>query len=106
MAPADKVGAVWIFEGQVASGDKTSGDKTKPNLATRVINVTARDGVADLQLWRKRLGHVCPQYIKLMVERKHVDGMQLSGCNVSDCKTCHLAKQVRNTSKKSWNDTL
>ena len=93
---ADKVGAVWIFKGQVASGDKT-----KPNYSTRVINFTARDGVADLKLWHKRLVHVCPQYIKLMVDRKLVDGMLLYRRNVRDCETCHMAKKVRKTLKKA-----
>ena len=95
MAQADKVGAVWIFVGQVESGDKT-----KPNSATRVINVTARDGVADLQLWYKNLVHVFPQYIKLMVNRQLVDGMLLSGRNVRDCERCCWEKQVRKTFKQ------
>ena len=35
-----------------------------------------------------------------MVERKLVNGMMLSGRDVHDCETCHLAKQVRKTFKK------
>ena len=46
VAQDDKVGAVWIFEGQAAVGDKT-----QQNAEMRVINFTARNGVADLQLW-------------------------------------------------------
>ena len=65
-----------------------------------MINFTARDGVTDLQLCHQLLGHICPQYIKMMVDRKLVDGMMLSGRSVRDCETCHLAKQVRKTFKK------
>ena len=92
VALADKVGAVWVFEGQVALGKQI-----KPHLDTRVRTFTARNGVGNLQLCHKRLGHICPQYIKLMVDRKLVDGMMLSGRDVRDCETCHVAKQVRKT---------
>ena len=81
-------------------GTSCIGKQTKPHPETRMINFTARDGVGDLQLWHKRLGHVCPQYINLMVDRKLVNGMMLSGHDERDCETCHLAKQVQKTFQK------
>ena len=41
-----------------------------------------------------------PQYIKMMVDRKLVDGMMLLGRDLHDCETCLLAKRLGKTFKK------
>ncbi|KAF1327473.1 Integrase catalytic core protein, partial [Globisporangium splendens] len=64
---------------------------------SRVVGYTRADGVADLRTWHTRLGHTCPQYLKIMVDRGMVEGMQLKKRDNIFCDACQLAKQRRKT---------
>ncbi|OWY96114.1 LOW QUALITY PROTEIN: hypothetical protein PHMEG_00033705 [Phytophthora megakarya] len=62
-----------------------------------VVNYSAADGVADLQLWHERLGQTNAQYLKLMMDRELGDGMMLKQRTFDDCAACHLGKQGERT---------
>ncbi|TYZ63377.1 hypothetical protein PybrP1_012540 [[Pythium] brassicae (nom. inval.)] len=58
---------------------------------------TKVDGAADIATWHKRLGHVCNQYLKTMVDRETVRGMSLTARVSEDCEACHLTNQHHET---------
>ncbi|POM74710.1 LOW QUALITY PROTEIN: Hypothetical protein PHPALM_8291, partial [Phytophthora palmivora] len=57
------------------------------------VNISAADGCAALQRWHERLGHLCPQFVKIMVDRDLVKGMMLRQRTFDDCEACHLGKK-------------
>ncbi|KAJ0392213.1 hypothetical protein P43SY_008831 [Pythium insidiosum] len=60
---APMVNATWQF--QAMSAPKAQPSST----AQMIVNYTAADGVATLQQWHERCGHICMQYLKAMVDR-------------------------------------
>ena len=46
-------------------------------------NFVVTDGVADIDVWHERLGHVCPDYIRLMVDRGSAKGIKLQRISTS-----------------------
>ncbi|KAG3025687.1 hypothetical protein PC119_g8095 [Phytophthora cactorum] len=65
------------------------------------VNISATDGAADLQRWHERLGHLCPQLVKVMVDRDLVNGMMLRQRRVTHCEACHMGKERKPPTKKS-----
>lgn len=64
VAVATQQEATWGF--QVAS--PTQRARVLPEAAAR-CNHTMAEGVGSLQLWHERLCHICPQYLKTMVDK-------------------------------------
>ncbi|POM73839.1 Gag-pol Polyprotein, partial [Phytophthora palmivora] len=65
-----------------------------------MVNFALSDGVADLQCWHDRLGHLCPQYIKIMADEGLVKGMTLRKRQFDMCEACQLGKQRAKTPAK------
>ncbi|GMF47884.1 unnamed protein product [Phytophthora fragariaefolia] len=63
-------------------------------------NFAITDGVEDIDVWHERLGHTCPEYIRLMVDRGMAKGIMLKRRGKIDCADCHFGKQRRKTFKK------
>ncbi|OWZ13076.1 hypothetical protein PHMEG_00013665 [Phytophthora megakarya] len=70
------------------SGDKNTsltgnddGDKTneivQPPISIPWANISSVHGCATLQRWHQRLGHLCQQFLKIMVDRDLMDEMML-----------------------------
>ncbi|POM73720.1 Retrovirus-related pol Polyprotein, partial [Phytophthora palmivora] len=57
------------------------------------VNISAADGCAALQRWHERLGHLCPQFVKIMVDRDLVKGMMLHQRTFDGCEACNLWKE-------------
>ncbi|CAI5717219.1 unnamed protein product [Peronospora farinosa] len=68
---------------------------------TVFANFAVTDGVADIDVWHERLGHVCPEYIRLMVDRGLAKGIMLQRRGKFDCADCHFGKQRRKTYRKT-----
>ncbi|KAG6953020.1 hypothetical protein JG688_00013017 [Phytophthora aleatoria] len=62
-----------------------------------VANFAVTDGVEDIDIWHARLGHTCPEYIRLMVNRGMTKGIMLKRRGKMDCADCHFGKQRRKT---------
>ncbi|KAE9033408.1 hypothetical protein PR001_g10180 [Phytophthora rubi] len=58
-------------------------------------NFTAAEGVASLKQWHERLGHTCPQYLKMMVDKGLVRGMLMKQRDLGACDVYHIGKQRR-----------
>jgi len=71
-----------------------------------VCNFTVADGVAPLTLWHERLGHTCPQYLKIMVDKGLVRGMMLTKRQLDTCDACHIEKQKRIKRRKKLDRAL
>ncbi|GMF35188.1 unnamed protein product [Phytophthora fragariaefolia] len=63
-------------------------------------NFAVTDGVEDIDVWHERLGHTCPEYIRLMVDRGMAKGIMLKRRGKIDCVDCHFGKQRRKTFRK------
>ncbi|OWY98892.1 hypothetical protein PHMEG_00030217, partial [Phytophthora megakarya] len=85
---------LWMFVTHNVSGKKA----TKKHV---IVNFTVTDGVADIDLWHARLGHTCPEYIRLMVDRGMAKGIMLKKRGKFDCADCHFGKQKRKTFQKN-----
>ncbi|GMF61977.1 unnamed protein product [Phytophthora fragariaefolia] len=65
-----------------------------------LANFAITYGVEDIDVWHERLGHTCPEYIRLMVDRGMAKGIMLKRREKIDCADCHFGKQRRKTFKK------
>ena len=54
------------------------------------VNHTRAEGHADIQRCHERLGRLDPKYVKIMADRKLVDGLSLSTKQFEDCEACHI----------------
>ncbi|DAZ93705.1 TPA: hypothetical protein N0F65_010200 [Lagenidium giganteum] len=62
--------------------------------ATPVIaNFAAADGVADMKFWHQRLGHLCPEYVRLTADRDLMKGMMVRKREHQRCEVCCVSKQ-------------
>jgi hypothetical protein len=68
---------------------------------TPKANISAADGAANLQTWHERLGHLCPRFVKTMVDQGLVKGMMLRQRIYNDCEACHLGKERKPPAKKN-----
>jgi transposase InsO family protein len=66
-----------------------------------LANYTIAEGVGTLQLWHERMGHICPQYLKTMVDKGLVQGMMLTQRQQDTCDACHLGKQKKKKHRKT-----
>jgi hypothetical protein len=64
-----------------------------PLVPEAMVNFALRDGVADLQCWHERLGHLNPQYVRKMADEGLVEGMMLRRRQFDMCEACQLGKQ-------------
>ncbi|KAG3035872.1 hypothetical protein PC120_g594 [Phytophthora cactorum] len=87
--------ATWGF--QVADSSRRQGLVPENR---ELCNYTMADGVGSLTLWHERLYHICPQYLKTMVDKELVRGMLLTQCQQDTCDACHLGKQKRKAHRK------
>ncbi|POM67959.1 Putative retroelement [Phytophthora palmivora] len=87
---------LWIFAAQNNFLTGKS-DDTGPS---SLVNFALSDGVADLQCWHDRLGHLCPQYIMKMADEGLVKGMTLRKRQFDMCEACQLGKQRAKTPAK------
>ncbi|RAW27813.1 hypothetical protein PC110_g15794 [Phytophthora cactorum] len=62
-------------------------------------NISAVDGIANLQRWHERQGYLCPQYVKIMADRDLVTGTMFQRRVFSDCEACHVRKDGANAEK-------
>ncbi|KAF1324633.1 Integrase catalytic core protein, partial [Globisporangium splendens] len=95
-AAYDEEDDTWPFSAYNKFLENDGGTQHK----SRVIKYTRADGVADLKTWHARLGHTCPQYLKIMVDQEMAEGMHLKRREKISCDTCQLAKQRRKTHAK------
>ncbi|KAJ8537304.1 hypothetical protein ON010_g13293 [Phytophthora cinnamomi] len=75
----------------------------KKNIAVKkkvFANFAVTDGVEDIDVWHERLGHTCPEYIRLMVDRGMAKGVMLKRRGKIDYVDCHFGKQRRKTFRK------
>ncbi|KAJ8546882.1 hypothetical protein ON010_g11353 [Phytophthora cinnamomi] len=91
---------LWAFNVHNIGGVKVD-KKTTAVKKQIVVNFAVTDGVEDIDVWHARLGHICPEYIRLMVDRGMAKGIMLKRRGKMDCTDCHFGKQRRKTFKKS-----
>ncbi|RAW35204.1 hypothetical protein PC110_g8500 [Phytophthora cactorum] len=91
---------LWTFtaENDFLLGKEALADRSIP---TKMINYAIRSGVADLQSWHERLGHICPQFVKQMADHNLVECMMLRKRSFDLCDACQLGKQREKTPQKS-----
>ncbi|KAE9167269.1 hypothetical protein PF004_g28877 [Phytophthora fragariae] len=82
--------ATWGFQVTHPSNGDYVGPQDQP-----LSNFTAAEGVASLKLWHERLGHTCPQYLKMMVGKGLVRGMLMKQRDLGACDACHIGKQKK-----------
>ncbi len=78
-----------------AIGERTSGDLI--HLAQGVRNNSA-NSTSDMQLWHQRFGHLGVDNLKLLSDKRLVDGLKLGKSDVSNirnCQNCAQGKQTR-----------
>ncbi|OWY93274.1 hypothetical protein PHMEG_00037393 [Phytophthora megakarya] len=83
---------LWKFDAHNIGGIKGK-SKTTPIKKQVVANFAVTDGVEDIDVWHARLGHTCPEYIRLMVDRGLAKGIMLKKRGKIDCADCHFGKQ-------------
>jgi hypothetical protein len=90
---------LWIFTAanSFLSGDMPRKDPPTPQV---MVNYALRDGVADLQSWHERLGHICPQFMRQMADQGLVEGIMLRKRQFDLCEACQLGKQREKTPLK------
>ncbi|KAE9042895.1 hypothetical protein PR002_g3648 [Phytophthora rubi] len=69
-----------------------------------LVNYTMAEGVGTLQLWHERMGHICPQCLKNMVDKGLVQGMMLTQRQQVTCDACHLVKQKKKKKHRKKQD--
>jgi hypothetical protein len=91
---------LWIFtaENGFLSEKKTLAEPVVP---TKMVNYAISDGVADLQCWHERLGHICPQFVKQMADQGLVQGMMLRNRKFELCEASQLGKQKAKTPQRN-----
>ncbi|KAE9310895.1 hypothetical protein PR003_g20157 [Phytophthora rubi] len=87
--------ATWGFQ----ASHPSEGDIVRPG-GRPLVNYTVAEGVGTLQRWHERMGHICPQYLKTMVDKGLVQGMMLTQRQQDTCDACHLAKQKKKKHRK------
>ncbi|KAE8979132.1 hypothetical protein PR002_g24502 [Phytophthora rubi] len=87
---------LWMF---TAHNEFLPGERS-PLVPEAMVNYALRDGVADLQCWHERLGHLCHQHVRKMVDNDLVDGMMLRKRQFVTCEACQLGKQRAKTPQK------
>jgi hypothetical protein len=90
---------LWIFTAanSFLSGDMPPKDPPTPQV---MVNYALRDGVADLQSWHERLGHICPQFVRQMGDQGLVEGKMLRKRQFDLWEACQLGKQREKTPLK------
>ncbi|KAE9045518.1 hypothetical protein PR002_g2177 [Phytophthora rubi] len=88
-------GATWGFQ----ASHPSEGDIVRPG-GRPLVNYTVAEGVGTLQRWHERMEHICPQYLKSMVDKGLVQGMMLTQRQQDTCDACHLAKQKKKKHRK------
>ncbi|POM74447.1 Gag-pol Polyprotein [Phytophthora palmivora] len=91
---------LWIFKAENTFLLEKS-VKTEALAPATMINYAISDGVANLQCWHERLGHICPQFVKLMADQSLVDGMMIRNRTFNLCETCQLGKQKAKTTPRN-----
>ncbi|POM77591.1 Integrase catalytic core protein [Phytophthora palmivora] len=91
---------LWTFDVHNIGGVKVNSKKTAAVKKRVLANFAVTDGVEDLDVWHTRLGHTCPEYIRLMVDRGMAKGIMLKKRGKMDCADCHFGKQRRKTFRK------
>ena len=61
------------------------------------VNFAVVDGVADENTWHERMGHLCRNYLRIMVDKGLVEGMMLKKRDLADCSVCHITKQRKSS---------
>ncbi|KAG6958235.1 hypothetical protein JG687_00009509 [Phytophthora cactorum] len=87
---------LWTFDVHNIGGVKVS-KKTIASKRQVVANFAVTDGVEDIDVWHARLGHTCPEYIRLMVDRRMAKGIMLKKRGKIDFADCRFGKQRRKT---------
>ncbi|GMF32336.1 unnamed protein product [Phytophthora fragariaefolia] len=91
---------LWIFKAENAFLREKHAAMESPT-PTTMINYAISDGVADLQCWHERLGHICPQFVKQMADQDLVEGMMLRNRKFDLCEACQLGKQKAKTPQRN-----
>lgn len=87
---ANQEEATWVFQAVY------SFDRSVPGPDERtLVNYTMAEGVGTLKRWHERMGHICSQYLKIMVDKGLVQGMMLTQRQRDTCDACHLGKQEK-----------
>lgn len=94
-APLSPCG-LWMF---TTHNEFLPGERN-PLVPEAMVNYALRDGVADLQCWHERLGHLCHQHVRKMVDNDLVDGMMLRKRQFATCEAWQLGKQRAKTPQK------
>ena len=94
---------LWSFETHNIDSPVNPG-YTERKRSTKNIcyaNSAVTNGVEDLTVWHDLLGHTCPEYMRLMVDRGMAKGIMLQRRGKVDCPDCHLGKQRRKSFRKT-----
>ncbi|KAK1931546.1 hypothetical protein P3T76_012875 [Phytophthora citrophthora] len=84
---------LWTFDVHSIGGVKVNSKKTAAVKKRVLTNFAVTDGVEGLDVWHTRLGHTCPEYIRLMVDRGMAKGIMLKKRGKMDCTDSHFGKQ-------------
>ncbi|KAG3235702.1 hypothetical protein PI124_g19278 [Phytophthora idaei] len=87
---------LWTFDVHNI-GDVKVSKKTIVSKRQVVASFAVTDGVEDIDVWHARLGHTCPEYIRLIVDRRMAKGIMLKKRGKIDCADSHFGKQRRKT---------
>lgn len=79
------------------SGDGFVSSRDRP-----LCNFTVTEGNAPLKLWHERMGHICPEYMKHMVDKDLVRGMILRQRELVTYDACHIGKQKKQRHRKKF----
>ena len=55
---------------------------------------------AGMDVWHQRMGHVHEKYLKGLIEKGHVKGMEITDNEIQPCEACHLGKQKRKVTRQ------
>ncbi|GMF18510.1 unnamed protein product [Phytophthora fragariaefolia] len=80
--------ATWGFQASNTYRNAAVGPEDQP-----LANYTIAEGVGTLQRWQERMGYICPQYLKTMVDKGLVQGMMLTQRQKDTCDVCHVGKK-------------
>ncbi|GMF44976.1 unnamed protein product [Phytophthora fragariaefolia] len=87
--------ATWGFQASSTSRYAAVGPEDQP-----LANYTIAEGVGTLPRWHERMGHICPQYLKTMVDKGLVQGMMLTQRQKDMCDACRVGKQKMKEHRK------
>lgn len=74
--------------------------------AAPTASITVVDRAANLQRRHERLGHLCLQYTKMLINRDLVTGMMLQQRLLDDCIDCRMRKERKPSPIRSWSEEL